>query len=1152
MAFNNAQEKVLQEAEKFRGSSSAIQSIAKFGGKVTASEQMDLRRKNSFSMLGPATGKTTYGEAFVQTKEGKALTENLAKQNAAGKGGQAVSDLTSQLSTAVMSGAMDINQAKSLAMNAAKEAGDVSIGLKVIAQMEKVLGPNGEDLDKNPLEVRTRMIAENQKRMQSNMSNIENAGMINKLAGQKTMQKVGIGATAAGGAALGALTGMKIGTLLGTVVPGVGNVVGAIVGGGIGAAAGAIGGYFASKKFTQQSAQLGAAYAVDAKIAMEQNKQMLDSFDLYYQKKIEELRLQGKINEANDMQNRYIEERDKLTATQAALQEDIVKQYNSAGGMQESMMSGMKKAAKARYKDNPNEIAYMDVVGAQAGELRKSGAIDKGQEFQAKFITKVSAFEEDSDALDFAKNMIKLNNLNAVIPSNVLVKYYTENDEAYQKLNTMLDAIEGKKDLTATMVYEIIPEVKGTNAFNEDYFNTLTEDQQKVYTTTIASVINVPDPQIVATEDYQTWLKENTVIEGKTYGGAQYKGLSQAAMIAHYKEQQGFKAVTEGASISTNAGVPANNKGEGNKPKASPLDDLLKKLRDVRKNQIKVTQGFDASFKSLNKLFGGKKTIEVFSGIENDMRKLGAGEDLIELIVGMDPEEFERQKNKLFKIKNGEIVALKDGAKSIGDALQSIALGDFVSTQDRMVKNIGNQSAALQRLQAAGVEGSIALEMVADASTAAALANEKLSDKQLKKIITSAKKATKEQERLAAVTANITKSKQLKNEAKAYSELVKIMGQFSAEQIEAIVNSSELMEAIRVGFDSTNTREDFNKLLDLLMKDANNKLKLKLLTISGMQEIFDTGFSNAMDAFDVEETRRRFEFDDRMKPLKEEIKKAEELIAIKQEQIRVQEIGLKEIEDQEAKVNEKYDERLKALDEVEKANASISQQQKSQLTLAEALTSGDIAAAARAAQEMRAQSAADAVTKQKDALENSREYELSQLKSKDGKSRPEIEKEIKKLKDEIYEIEQKSLEPNRETLRLNELALEESIKGIKVLEKTKDEWERIKNRVDQARTSAAQFVKQMQDALDVVEKLIAAYKNQKVNTGTIDPAGEYVDPKGRTNPCGAGYHLNPEGKCVPDAAGVTECGPGLKLVNGNCVPVTSGVTECGPGCKRTI
>ena len=1208
MAFNNAQEKVLQEAEKFRGSSSAIQSIAKFGGKVTASEQMDLRRKNSFSMLGPATGKTTYGEAFVQTKEGKALTENLAKQNAAGKGGQAVSDLTSQLSTAVMSGAMDINQAKSLAMNAAKEAGDMSIGLKVIAQMEKVLGPNGEDLDKNPLEVRTRMVAENQKRMQSNMLNIENAGMITKLAGQKTMQKVGIGASAAGGAAIGA----TIGAALGSVVPVLGNAVGAIIGGGIGAAAGAIGGYFASKKFAQQSAQLGAAYAVDAKIAMEQNKQMLDSFDLYYQKKIEELRLQGKINEANDMQNRYIEERDKLTATQAALQEDIVKQYNSAGGMQESMMSGMKKAAKARYKDNPNEIAYMDVVGAQAGELRKSGAIDKGQEFliqakmasgdippsvfrqllqmatdnkdiapkmmniitkfsgatsesigvaaqnilnakgdidktvQAQFITKVSAFEEDSDALDFAKNMIKLNNLNAVIPSNVLVKYYTENDAAYQQLNTMLDAIEGKKDLTATMVYEIIPQVKGTNAFNEDYFNTLTEDQQKVYTTTIASVINVPDPQIIATDDYQTWLKENTVIEGRTYGGAQYKGLSQAALIAHYKEQQGFKAVTEGASITAKAPVSGGDKGGGNKPKSSPLDDLVKRLRDVRKNQIKVTEGFDASFKSLNKLFGGKKTIDIFGGIENDMRRLGAGEDLIELIVGMDPKEYEKQKNKLFKFdEKGNIVKIKDGAKSIGDALQSVKLGEFVSEQQKMANQIGNQTAALKRLQAAGIEGSVALEAVADATFAAAIANKKLSDEQIKKITKAWNKSTKAKREYAAVEAGIQEQQELKDRANLLTKITGAFESLTQEQLQAVMDSSAL-QGLLINFGIDN--KDFKDLLQKAVDKARVELKLKQVTIEGMQDIFDTGYSNAMEAFDVEETRLRFKFDDENKKLKDEIKKAEELIAVKQEQIRIQEIGLKEIEDQEAKVNEKYDERLKALDEVEKANASISQQQKGQLTLAEALTSGDIAAAARAAQEMRAQSAADAVTKQRDALEKSREYELSQLRSKDGRSRIEIEKEIKKLQDEIYDIEQKSLEPNRETLRLNELALEKAIEGITVLGKTRDAWERIKNEVDLARVSSAQFVKQMQDALNIVNALIAAYKNQTANTDPIIPAGTYQDP-GPTG-CGPNQTLV-NGKCVDN---VTGCGPNQTLVNGKCVDNDKGTTTttttpqgpCGP------
>jgi len=907
------------------------------------------------------------------------------------------------------------------------------------------------------------------------------------------------------------------------------------------------------------------------------------------------------------LQEKLIDKRNDLTAAQRVIQEDIVSQYNSAGGMQESMMSGMKKAAKARYKDNPNEIAYMDVVGAQAGQLRKDGAIDKGQEFliqakmasgdippsvfrqllqmatdnkdiapkmmniitkfsgatsesigvaaqnilnakgdidktvQAQFITKVSAFEEDSDALDFAKNMIKLNNLNAVIPSNVLVKYYTENDAAYQQLNTMLDAIEGKKDLTATMVYEIIPQVKGTNAFNEDYFNTLTEDQQKVYTTTIASVINVPDPQIVATDDYQTWLKENTVIEGRTYGGAQYKGLSQAALIAHYKEQQGFKAVTEGASITAKAPVVGGDKSSGNKPKSSPLDDLVKRLRDVRKNQIKVTEGFDASFKSLNKLFGGKKTIDIFGGIENDMRRLGAGEDLIELIVGMDPKEYEKQKNKLFKFdEKGNIIKIKDGAKSIGDALQSVKLGEFVSEQQKMANQIGNQTAALKRLQAAGVEGSVALEAVADATFAAAIANKNLSDEQIKKITKAWNKSTKAKREYAAVEAGIQEKQELTDRVTLLQKITGAFGSLKQEELQAIMDSSALQNLlINFGIDN----KDFKDLLQKAVDKARVELKLKQITIEGMQDIFDTGYSNAMEAFDVEETRLRLDFDESNKKLKDEIKKAEELIAVKQEQIRIQEIGLKEIEDQEAKVNEKYDERLKALDEVEKANASISQQQKGQLPLAEALTSGDIAAAARAAQEMRAQSAADAVTKQKDALEKSREYELSQLRSKDGRSRIEIEKEIKKLQDEIYDIEQNSLEPNRETLRLNELALEKAIEGITVLGKTRDAWERIKNEVDLARVSSAQFVKQMQDALDIVKALIAAYNNQKVNTDPIIPAGGYQDPGVTT--CPPGFKLV-NGNCVKSDT-ETGCPTGYSMVNGNCVKDETGAKPCPAG-----
>ncbi len=1138
MAFNSAQKKVLEESEKFKGSASAVQNIAKFGGNVTASEQMDLRRKNSFSMLGPATGKTTYGEAFVQTKEGKELTKRISTLNAEGKGGQAVGDLSSQLTAAISSGAMSMAQAKSFAMNVAKQAGDMGIGIKVIANIEQILGPDGQDLLKKPLEVRMRMIAENEKQMRSNMSNIQNAGMITNLAGQKTMQKVGIGASAIGGASAGA----GIGTLIG-------GPIGAAIGGGIGAAIGSAFGYFASKKYTKQAAQLGAAYAVDAKIAMEQNKQMLDSFDMYYQKKIEELRLQGKINEAENMQNKYIAERDKLTSAQGKLQANIVDQYNKAGGLQESMMSGMKKAAGTRYKDNPNEVAYMDVVNTQAGNLRKSGAISSGQEFliqakmasgdippsvfrtllqmstenkdiapkmieiitkfsgataetvgvassnilnadgtvnkklQTEIVTKLSAFEQDSDALDMAKNIIKLNNLNQVIPSAFLVSFYTDpaNKKAYDELNRILDAIEDKKPKTIEAVYEIMPQLKGTENFNEAYFKGLTDDQKLVYTTTIVAQMQISDAKIIAGEDYQNWLKEDQVINGKRYGGAQYQGLSAAAMAARYREQQGFKAVTENVAISANAPTqtPADS---GNKTQSSSLDDLLKKLRDVRNNSIKVTEGFSASSKALNKLFGGKKTISIFSGIENDLRALGAGEDLIDLIVGMDPKEYEKQKNKLFKFENGNIVGLKDTAKSIGDALQSIKLGEFVSEQERMSKQIGNQTSALSRLQAAGVEGSVALEAVSDATFAAAIANKELSDEQIKKIVNTWKTGTKAAKEYAAITNAVNETSALKQRAGSLTKIASGLAGRTTAEIEAVMGSIPLQDLIATGQGNS---QQFKDLLQQEIDKANVELKFKSISISGMQEIFDNGFSNAMQAFDAQENKLQLKFDIDNKQLVKDIATAENEIALKQFKIDDYEAGIKQIQDQEEKINEKYDERIKALDEVEKANASISQQQKGQLTLAEALTSGDIAAAARAAQEMRAQEAADNVTKQKDAIEKSRAFELSNIKSKDGKTRKELEAEIKKLQDEIFDIEEKTLEPKRETIRLNEIQLRDDISKLTVLGKTKEAWNGIKNLVDLANTSSNQFAKQMLDAVDIYERLITSYKSLQPNTDSL-------------------------------------------------------------------
>jgi hypothetical protein len=102
-------------------------------------------------------------------------------------------------------------------------------------------------------------------------------------------------------------------------------------------------------------------------------------------------------------------------------------------------------------------------------------------------------------------------------------------------------------------------------------------------------------------------------------------------------------------------------------------------------------------------------------------------------------------------------------------------------------------------------------------------------------------------------------------------------------------------------------------------------------------------------------------------------------------------IGLDIISLKEKKVNDKYDKRLDALDKIQAANERISQQQQDQLDIADAITRGDIAGAARAMQQARTNAADRAVQDQRDALEKSRESELSKITDPLGRTRSGIE-----------------------------------------------------------------------------------------------------------------------------------------------------------------
>jgi hypothetical protein len=1112
-----------------------IKALSMVTGKVSATEAARRKRENIVS--GSSEGQRRSGQTILDSDFGKTLMSDIDKQAKAGIDTQAIGkNISTNLAQAVMQGVISTDQAKSIASALGEQLGDYTIPAEITGNLVQLLGPNGENLLTDPLSVALKVKADS---MDNVVQSFEQA-----LAGADSA------------ATQKSLDWWK--KAIDYIVAGAGGDM-----------------PFAQNALSSRNAKLDAAAVQMGVEAVQLNQANVDSLNKQYAIKIQNAKTDKEALALEDERKRKVDALNQANKTTLAeirtlskglSGDQFTKAINTSVDLAYKDSSDAVKTFVGQAKDQLNNLANSpfktnlqlgfaskDLSPSTIIRLLKAGTEDKYLEGRFNLLIEEQGFAN-------ADTMFQLlSKTGAKAPEiSVLLNYVNQNKESFDTDLQAVQALSRFKDqygitlnlktngvkqvqvatnaLTAIaplpekLDFTLITRLAGENpavfAGVKQDWAALSEGKDTISKNLVVNyLVGKGDPNVIAAA--------NNEFKGK--------GLSQSTGVATY--------IAKGYTNPVSTPVPKPvNTNEKKGPDSSPLDDLLKKLRDVRKNQIAVTTGFEASSKALNKLFGGSKTISVFSGIENDMRELGAGEDLIDLITGMDPKEYEAQKKKLFKFDTkGNIVAIKDTAKSIGDALQSIKLGEFVSDQQRMSKQIGNQTTALTRLKAAGVEGSIALEAVADATFAAAIANKKLSDKEVKKIVDAWKEATKKKKEYIAIEALQAEETELDANVKLLTRMTEVMGQFSQEQINAIMQSENLKKAL-VNLSSVKPGskgfEDFLRVLQKSLNKEKVQLQIDAVSIEGMQKIFDQGFALAIEQTDVEERRLRLKFEADTTDLQKEIDLAQDKIDKAQYDIDDKEAALRAIEKQEEKINEKYEERLKALDDVEKANAAISAQQKGQLTLAEALTSGDIAAAAKAAQDMRAQAAADAVTKEREALQQSKDYELSRV-TQDGKTRKVLEKEIKDLEDYIFELEEKVIEPKQDKIRELGIPLRESTRNLEALRR---EWETFQNRIDEARVNNSRSKQAIDNARGIVDKLINAYKNEQVDIiipsggfdpgpgpGPVDPGP--VDP----GPCGPGYFMSQEGKCIPvkkDDPGTGPCGPGYFMSQeGKCIPV---------------
>jgi hypothetical protein len=1117
--MKGAQKEALELGKAMGSGADSMKELAEFAGTVSAGEFMDKTRENKMKGVETAPGKTTFGESFVQDEQGQALVA-ASKTQIAQTGGidATVNALTSKLSTAVMTGVLTKEQASSMAANLGFALNNMEIGLQVRANISQMIGPNGEDISGGDLvEFSAKAIDTNLDQMDKQIAVMNNN--LDGVFGDELSERVG-GSIAAG------ITGGAIGAAVGSIVPGIGTAIGAAVGFGIGAIGGAVSAYFLMKDAAAEAGKLSGMVVATMVNALQQQQELADAVDAYYIKKIEEAKIQGDITEQMRLQAEYEQKKVEMSEQEMAMREKMRGALTGPGA--EAAREGIDAAIETRFKDDADAQL---VLGGIQTTLEDRGKFDEAEDAMISFelasgaispqalATLIGFIGEDDAKRDALLNVfgefggvfadeagqvmsliddeavaadifVKIGNAgneqeaqeildfvreiqkqDGVFDTDVVLKYMSENEDVAEDLQEIFDLAD-MGVVSTTQAYEINPELQNPEAFDELYFNMLPDADKEQYVKTISMILAMDETKLDANEDFIKWTGDEGAIHGPFPGQTH----SLAAWERLYAESMGRKVTTEMPAFDGTVGdvepeEEETSGGGGGGPQASSLDDLLKKLRDVRKSTIEMTEGWVESRHALDNLFDGGGEIKIFQGIEQQMRKIGAGEDLISMIVGMDPEEYERRKHELFQFDNmGNIIGATTALQNMGKALRAIALGDFQSEQQRVIGGINEQLVAFRKLTAAGLNAAMAYEAIKDAAFASAIAREQ-DNAVIRETIRLTAQAVTLNRALQAAQSVARKNQDTADLSGVLNFIEQNAASLSDAQKSAILNDPELQTLI---MNPSVDPKTLRKALANASEQSELELRIKKLTFEGLQEIFQDGFSKAMEAFSAKETEIKLEFDIKKDPFLDIIQEAEEAI----EDIRNRAGGIDDLEAdierisrQEEDINDAYDKRLEALDQIEKVNDSINRKKKSQLDVADALSQGDIAGAARAARAA-SQEAAEASLQDKRAqLDLAREQEIAKLTGNMGLTREQLEDRIKNLQIEIFNIEEQRLEPAERQVVLLDRAQAALVENLTVLGRTREEWEGIKNEVDLANVNSEKFLAAIEEALGVVDDI---------------------------------------------------------------------------------
>ena len=341
---------------------------------------------------------------------------------------------------------------------------------------------------------------------------------------------------------------------------------------------------------------------------------------------------------------------------------------------------------------------------------------------------------------------------------------------------------------------------------------------------------------------------------------------------------------------------------------------------------------------------------------------------------------------------------------------------NFLEYSQKAFQAAKNQAVAFEKLRDAGFDAAFAMELVGNADLAAAVAAGGLTDEIKRQLL-------------------LMKGRQ--DELKEYQKLIEDASKTEADrererlaQLEARFNLEE--EIVKAKYSDRLEKENENL--------RNQEYELELIN----------------------------------RKLRDQADAVAALIDPKQQRIDDISYQLEGISFKENEINEKYDRQSKLLSTIAKMNQDLFSIQKKRASLADALSSGDISAAASLIMEMRAEQAGIQATSQQEVLDAAREQELSAL------GRVALEKESKKLQYEILTIQRNQSKEQENLAKIIEKNIESVKDSITDMEESlADEIASVNNRISK---SVGMTKTQIQSAMSMIDLANAAGFNMNNKT----------------------------------------------------------------------